>query len=230
MMTSLEAKLTERNITQDRFREVTTRLFAVGTIVRAEGGVEERLYDDARRIAELLEDYLGFSGFRLIHDEKIEAFRLYAPGTHIPGVQNDELDPVPSLRAKTSADFVAAALALRFLYQQGLADGSTLSDKGEVHIQLEALATTLQTQLKRPFPESMTERRAVIMELRRHRIIRTSSNFTMTDEDELIAILPTIMGLMGEDVLVQAMAAEGVLETEEDADSDTDEDEAEQQP
>lgn len=229
MIESLQATLGEQNISLERFREITTRLFAWGVVVRAEGGVEERLYDDARRIHRALEDYFGLSGFRLILDEKIEALRLYAPGAHIPGVQDDELDSTPSLRAKASADFVAAALALRFLYQQGLTDGSKLSDKGEVHIQLDELAATLHTQLKRPFPESVMERRAVLAELRRHRMIRTSPNFTMTDEDELIAILPTIMSLLGEDVLADALEAEGVLDAETHTDVDDNTEESEPQ-
>src|SRR5262245_34786638 len=126
-------QLDAQNLTLEHFREIVTRLFAWGIIVREEDGVEQRLYDSARRIEDLLREYFALAGFRLIHDLKSEFFRLYAPGAQVPGTADDELDPVPSLRAKLSADFVAAALALRFLYQQGLAEGGgRLTDAGEV--------------------------------------------------------------------------------------------------
>ena len=135
--------LEKQNLKLERFQEITSRLLAWGMIVRDEDGVEQRLYDDARRIEELLADYFSLAGFRLMHDMKNEFFRLYAPGAQIPGVADDEFEPQPSLRSKLTADFVAAALALRFLFQQGLAEGGgRLTDKGEVLIRFEELAAT----------------------------------------------------------------------------------------
>jgi hypothetical protein len=195
----------------ERFREITTRLFASGIVIREEDGVEQRLYDDARRIENLLTEYFGLAGFRLIHDKKNEFLRLYAPGAQVPGMADDELDPVPSLRAKLSADFVGAALALRFMYQQGLADGGNrLTDAGEVLIQFDELAATLQTQIKRSLPESPTERRGILAELKRHRIIQFNSSFSMSDEDALIAIRPTILGIISEDALAAALESPGI--------------------
>ena len=106
-----------------RFQELATRLFAYGILIRDEDGVEQRLYDDARRIEGLLVEYFALAGFRLVHDLKGEFFRLYAPGAQIPAVADDDSEPAPSLRARVSVDFVAAALALRFLYQQPVASG-----------------------------------------------------------------------------------------------------------
>jgi hypothetical protein len=192
------------------------RLFAWGIVLRDEDGVEQRLYDDALRIEGVLCDFFSLAGFRLVHDTKNEFFRLYAPGAQVPGIVDDDTEPAPSLRARLSADVVAAALALRFLYQQGLAEGgSRLTDTGEVLIRFDELAATLQTQIKRPLPELPTERKSILAELKRHRIIQFTSTFSMNDEDALIAIRPTILGIIGEDALSAALENSGIEDTQE---------------
>lgn len=223
-MTLTTAVLEQLNLTGlklDRFREVVTRLFAYGIVVRDEGGVEALYYDDARRMETLLSEYFGLAGFFLHHDSKAEFFRLYAPGAEAPGITPEGGEPIPSLRAKLSPDFVAAALALRFLYQKGLLDwGAHLTDEGEVLIRFEELAATLQAQLKRPLPESAGDKDRLLRELRRHRLIRLSSTFSMSDEDSLIAIRQTILGIISEDALASALeggAAEPVTTPDEEA-------------
>lgn len=223
-MTLTTAALEQLNLTGlklDRFREVVTRLFAYGIVVRDEGGVEALYYDDARRMETLLSEYFNLAGFFLHHDTKSEFFRLYAPGAEAPGITPEGGEPLPSLRAKLSPDFVAAALALRFLYQKGLLDGGAhLTDEGEVLIRFEELAATLQAQLKRPLPESAGDKDRLLRELRRHRLIRLSSTFSMSDEDALIAIRQTILGIISEDALASALeggAAEPVTTPDEEA-------------
>lgn len=205
-------RLEPENLKLQRFQEIAARLFAWGIIVRDEDGVEQRCYDDACRIENLLGEYFALSGFRLVHDLQNEFFRLYAPGAQIPGLAEDDNDPAPSLRARLSADFVAAALALRFLYQQGLAEGGRLSNDGDVLIRFEELATTLQVQIKRPLPDNIGDRDRLLKDLKRHRIIQFGTLFSMHDEDALIAIRPTILGIIGEDVLAAALEAEGFVE------------------
>lgn len=206
-------RLEPENLKLQRFQEIASRLFAWGIIVRDEDGVEQRCYDDACRIENLLAEYFALSGFRLVHDLQNEFFRLYAPGAQIPGLAEDDNDPTPSLRARLSADFVAAALALRFLYQQGLAEGGgRLSDDGDVLIRFEELAATLQIQIKRPLPDNLGDRDRLLKDLKRHRIIQYGALFSMHDEDALIAIRSTILGIIGEDVLAAALEAEGFVE------------------
>lgn len=206
-------RLEPENLKLQRFQEIAARLFAWGIIVRDEDGVEQRYYDDACRIENLLTDYFALAGFRLIHDLQNEFFRLYAPGAQIPGLAEDDNDPAPSLRARLSADFVAAALALRFLFQQGLAEGGgRLSDDGEVLIRFEELATTLHIQIKRPLPDNLGDRDRLLKDLKRHRLIQYGALFSMQDEDALIAIRPVILGIIGEDVLAAALEAEGFAE------------------
>ena len=206
-------QLVAQNLDLTRFREITTRLFSWGIVIRDQDGVEQRLYDDMRRIENVLTEYFALAGFRLVHDTKNAFFRLYAPGAQIPGMTEDALEPSPSLRAKLSADFVASALALRFLYQQGLTDGgSRLTDAGEVLIRFDELAATQQTQIKRALPDTPTERKHLLGDLKRHRLIQFSSTFSMTDEDALIAIRPSILGIISEDALAAALDGEGIAE------------------
>jgi hypothetical protein len=213
----LTSHLEKQNLKPERFQEITSRLFAWGIIVREEDGVEQRYYDDARRIEAVLADYFALAGFRLVHDLKNEFFRLYAPGAQIPGIADDDIEAQPSLRSKLSADFVAAALTLRFLFQQGLAEGGgRLTDSGEVLIRFEELAATQQTQLKRLLPELAGDRERLIKELKRHRLIHIGANFSFEDEDAYIAIRPTILGIISEDALAAALEVEGIKEEQGD--------------
>lgn len=208
MLTDLiAAQLKLHNLTLERFQEIVARLMAWGIIVRAEDGAEQRAYDDARRIEDILTEYLAIGGFHLLHDHKVEFFRLYAPGAAIPGQPADEsVEPMPALRAKLSPDFVAAALALRFLYQQGLTSGgSRLADTGDVLIGFEDLASTLLSQLKRPLPDGIVERKNLLVELKRHRLITFNTNFSPTDEESIIAIRPTILTIVGEEALAAVL-------------------------
>ena len=218
LINDLTEQFERQNLKLERFKEITSRMFAWGIIVRDEDGVEQRYYDDARRIEALLADYFSLAGFRLVHDLKNEFFRLYAPGAQIPGLADDEFEPQPSLRSKLSADFVAAALTLRFLFQQGLAEGGgRLTDSGEVLIRFEELAATQQTQLKRFLPELAGDRERLIKELKRHRLIHVGASFSFEDEDAYIAIRPTILGIISEDAIAAALEAEGVAEEPEDS-------------
>lgn len=205
--------LKSHNVKLERFQEITSRLLSGGIIVRDEDGVEQRLYDDARRVEDVLSEVFAILSFRLVHDGKNEFYRLYAPGAQIPGVADDDVEPVLALRAKLSPDFVAAALAFRFLYQQGLTEGGgRLTDSGEVLVRFEELAATLQTQVKRPLPNTPTECKQLLAELKKHRLIQYSA-LALGDEDALIAIRPTILGIISDDVLAAALEGEGPVES-----------------
>jgi hypothetical protein len=194
-------------------------LFAFGIIVRDEDRTEQLLYDDLRRVEGLLEEYFDVAGFYLHHDANNQFYRLYAPGAVVDGLQEDPHEVMPSLRTRLSADFVAAALALRFLYQNKLNNGD-IQPTGEALISFEDLAATLQTQLKRQLPSSLTEKQVLLAELRRHRLLGFSSTFSIGDEDALLAIRPTILGIVNNDALSAALDADGVIETEQAVEED----------
>ena len=201
------------NLKHERLREILTRLMAYGVIVRDEDRVEQLLYDDARRIKSLLEDYFDVAGFRLHHDSTNQFYRLYVAGAVVDGLPEDAFEATPALRARVSPDFVAMALALRFLYQNKLNTGD-IQPQGEVLISFEEIAATMQTQLKRPLPNSMGDKMALLAELKRHRLLRYSAEFAIADEDALLAIRPTILGIVSNDALSAALDADGVVEQE----------------
>jgi hypothetical protein len=217
--TVVREHLAVANIKPERFREIIARLFAFGIIVRDEDRTEQLLYDDLRRVEGLLEEYFDVAGFYLHHDANNQFYRLYAPGAVVDGLQEDPHEVMPSLRTRLSADFVAAALALRFLYQNKLNNGD-IQPTGEALISFEDLAATLQTQLKRQLPSSLTEKQVLLAELRRHRLLGFSSTFSIGDEDALLAIRPTILGIVNNDALSAALDADGVIETEQAVEED----------
>jgi hypothetical protein len=211
--THVREQLVVANLKPERFREIVARLFSYGVIVRDEDRTEQLLYDDARRVESLLDEYFDVAGFLLHHDSTNQFYRLYAPGAVVDGLPEDTLEPVPSLRARVSADFVAAALALRFLYQNKLNSGD-IQPQGDALISFEELAATMQTQLKRPLPGGSTDKMNLLAELRRHRLLTYSGTFSIADEDALLAIRPTILGIVNNDAVTAALDADGVIEQE----------------
>lgn len=214
--TSLREQLTASNISLERFRELITRLMAYGILVRDEDRTEQLLYDDARRVQGLLFDYFDVAGLFLHHDANGQFFRLYPPGAVVDGLPGDDKEPVPALKARVSADFVAVALALRFLYQEKLNQGQ-IGANGEALVNFEDVAATLQTQLKRQLPPGNGDRLALLKELRRHRLLRFSATFDIADSDAYLAIRPTILGIVSNEALAAALEADGVIEQEAEA-------------
>lgn len=213
LLSHIHEQLALANLKQDRFREIINRLMAYGVIVRDEDRVEQMMYDDARRVENLLEDYFDVAGFRLHHDSNNQFYRLYVAGAVVDGLPEDTLEPTPSLRARVSPDFVAMALALRFLYQNKLNSGD-IQPQGEALVNFEEIAATMQTQLKRPLPSGMGDKLALLAELKRHRLLSYTAEFSISDEDALLAIRPTILGIVSNDALSAALDADGVVEQE----------------
>ncbi|SOY43654.1 DUF4194 domain-containing protein [Cupriavidus taiwanensis] len=213
LLSHINEQLALANIKPDRFREIINRLMAYGAIVREEDRVEHLLYDDARRVEGLLEDYFDIAGFRLHHDSNNQFYRLYVAGAVVDGLPEDILEPTPSLRARVSPDFVAMALALRFLYQNKLNTGD-IQPQGEALVSFEEIAATMQTQLKRSLPNGMGDKMALLAELKRHRLLSYTAEFSISDEDALLAIRPTILGIVSNDALSAALEAEGVVDQE----------------
>jgi len=213
LLSHINEQLALANIKSDRFREIINRLMAYGAIVREEDRVEQLLYDDARRVEGLLEDYFDIAGFRLHHDGNNQFYRLYVAGAVVDGLPEDILEPTPSLRARVSPDFVAMALTLRFLYQNKLNTGD-IQPQGEALVSFEEIAATMQTQLKRPLPNGMGDKMALLAELKRHRLLSYAAEFSISDEDALLAIRPTILGIVSNDALSAALEAEGEVDQE----------------
>lgn len=211
LTTELREKLAVANLSLERFREILVRLLSYGVLVRDEDQKEQLLYDDARRVEPLLCEYLEVAGMLLHHDSNAQCYRLYGPGAVVDGLPEDTLPPAPSLKARLSVDFVAAAIALRFLYQEKLNQG-LIDNQAEAMVSFEDIAATMQTQLKRQLPDGDTARMNLLGELKRHRLLRFSSTFSPADEDAFLAIRPTIVGVVSNEALSTALDADGVIE------------------
>lgn len=211
LTTDLREKLAKTSITMERFREIATRLLSYGVLVRDEDRTEMALYDETRQVESLLSEYFEVVGMYLHHDINAQFFRLYAPGAVVDGLPEDTYAPVPALKARVSTDFVAAAIALRFLYQEKLNQG-LIDTQAEALISVDDLALTLLSQLKRQLPERDGERMGLLAELKRHRLLRYSSTFSVSDEDAYLAIRPTILGVVSNEALAVAMDADGEIE------------------
>ncbi|WP_310611831.1 DUF4194 domain-containing protein [Limnohabitans sp.] len=211
LTTELREKLANTTVTMERFREIATRLLSYGVLVRDEDRTEQVLYDETRQVESLLSEYFEVVGMYLHHDINAQFFRLYAPGAVVDGLPEDTFAPVPSLKVRVSTDFVAAAIALRFLYQEKLNQG-LIDTQAEALVSFDDLALTLQTQLKRQLPERDGERMSLLAELKRHRLLRYSSTFSVSDEDAYLAIRPTILGVVSNEALAVAMDADGEIE------------------
>ena len=204
MTTHLCETLAVANITMERFRELLGRLLAYGVLVRDEDRTEQLFYDDARRVEQALVEYFEIAGLLLHHNIDAQYFRLYAPGAVVDGLPEDPNPPVPSLRARLSVDFVAAALALRFVYQEKLNQG-LLDDNGEALVSFEDLAAAMVTQLKRSLPAGQGDKLALLAELKRHRLLRYSPGFSVADADAVLAIRPLILGVVSNESLAAAL-------------------------
>lgn len=194
-------------ITTERFAELIARYLASGIIVRDESETELRFYDDTLRVQQAITDYFEVARMKLIHERESQYFRLYLPGAQIPGLSADETPQMATLRARLSTHTIVAALALRFLYQKSLEDGK-LSDTGEAMTSLEEILLTMVTQFRRPELVTDTDRRQMLAELRRHRMVHFKGNAPFEQEDALIAIRPTILGILSEATLQDALEAE----------------------
>ena len=209
--TELREKLVVANISMERFREILVRLLSYGALVRDEDQKEQLMYDDACRVEPLLCDYLEVAGLLLHHDSNAQFYRLYGPGAVVDGLPEDTLPPAPSLKARLSADFVAVAITLRFLYQEKLNQGF-IDNQAEVMVSFEDIAATMQNHLKRQLPDGTAARMELLGDLKRHRLLRFSSTFSPADEDAYLAIRPTILGVVSNEALNVALDADGVIE------------------
>ena len=201
---TLKLQLDDTSVAVERFREIVGRLYATGVIFRDDNAFEEKLYDDARRLGDLLHDYFSLAGFRLLHDTDSCFMRLYPPGAWVPGLGEADGEGEKLLKTRLSADFVALTLVLRFLYQQGLAEGR-VEVNDEVHVRMEDIALAMSAHLARTLPEGKTDRQNLFREMKRQRVVRFNEETDFNNGDGFIAIRRPILSLVGEETLQAAM-------------------------
>jgi hypothetical protein len=188
-----------------RFAELVGRLMASGVVWREYSRPEAALYDDATQCEQLLREWFACAGFVLVHDSDARLLRLYPPGE---GGGEDEEDGVRRLRARLSRDFVAAVIALRFLYTEALTGRRPLVDE-RLSISLEELSQTVVSLLAHKLPNATTERTALLRELRKHRVLHFVEGDDTGDMEMGLAVLRPVMSFVSDEAMEEALRLTG---------------------
>ena len=183
-----------------RFAELAGRLLASGVLWREFSGPEQAAYDDAGQCEDVLREYFAAMQFVLIHDVDATIFRLYPPGE---GGDGDE-DGVKRLKARLSRDFIAACIALRFLYTEALTGKRPMINQ-VLTISLEELSETMVSLLAHPLPGSVADRLSLLRDLRKHRIVRFNDADNAGNMETLLNVLRPIMSYVSDEALEDAL-------------------------
>jgi len=199
----LEARLKAEgngSVNSARFAELTGRLLASGVIWREFSGPEEALYDAAEQCEELLREYFSTMNFVLTHDVDATLFRLYPPGE---GGDGDE-EGVKRLKARLSRDFVAACIALRFLYTEALTGKREMVNQ-VLTISLEELSETMVSLLAHQLPASVADRLSLLRDLRKHRVVRFNDADNAGSMETLLNVLRPVLSYVSDEALEESM-------------------------
>lgn len=192
-----------------RFAELVGRMLASGVLWRDWSRPESVLYDDAVQCEQLLREWFAGVGFVLIHDADARIFRLYPPGEHGAGGDDDE-EGVKRLKSRLSRDFVAAVIALRFLYTEALTGRRALVDE-RLAISLEELSQAVVSLLAHKLPPSASERMTLLRELRKHRLVHFIESDDAGSMEMGLAVLRPVMSFVSDEAMEDALRLAGHL-------------------
>lgn len=193
------------NVKPGRFAELVSRLLANGVLWRDWSRPEAALYDDAGQCEQLLREWFTCMGFVLVHDVDAHIFRLYPPGE---SGDDEEGEGLKRLRSKLSRDFVAAVIALRFLYTEALTGRRTLMDERLV-ISLEELSQAVVSLLAHKLPHSASERMSLLRELRKHRVVHFVETADAGSMEMGLAVLRPVMSFVSDEAMEDALRLVG---------------------
>jgi hypothetical protein len=191
------------NVKPARFAELAGRLLATGVVWREWSRPEAALYDDAVQCEQLLREWFACIGFVLTHDADARILRLYPPGESGVGGEEDD-EGVKRLRSRLSRDFVAAVIALRFLYTEALTGRRPLVDE-RLAISLEDLSQAVVQLLAHRLPASASERMALLRDLRKQRVVQFVEGDGAGTMEMGLAVLRPVMSFVSDEALEDAL-------------------------
>lgn len=194
------------NVAPARFAELAGRLLAGGVLWREWSRPEAALYDDAVQCEQLLREWFACIGFVLTHDPDARILRLYPPGES--GGGEDDEDSVKRLRSRLSRDFIAAVIALRFLYTEALTGRRPLVDE-RLAISLEELSQAVVSLLAHKLPGSATDRMSLLRELRKHRVLQFVEDDGAGSMEMGLAVLRPVMSFVSDEAMEEALRLAG---------------------
>ncbi len=211
-------RLEPSGVTLAEFQELCLRLLNYGVLCRDESQVEQQLYDRFVRVSELVDEYLGIVGVRLLHDRRFAYLRLYPPGAQVPGMEDADSEAFGSgLRSRLRQDEVALLLVLRLQYDRALREGQ-LDEDGFVTESIESLGLAMRARLGRSLPEKLTDRKRMLERLRKLRLIQYRQDEDLDAIEAGLRIHPMIVSFVSEQALAALEEAlpEAVREGESD--------------
>jgi len=213
----IEEALSELSISSEEFSELLIRLLDYGVLCRDESQIESLLYDRYLQCSELVEDYLAVIKIRLQHDSRFSFVRIFPPGAVGPGMADDDHSTFNSgFRQRPSQQEVALILVLRVEYEKALRDGQ-VDDKGCVILALEGLAIAYENLLKRPLPDTASERKSLFKRLRQLRLIRYNAEHELDFAEGWISIHPSITRFVNDAVLANLSSPEDLKQNASEA-------------
>jgi hypothetical protein len=200
---TLDLNLEGSGVSPERFAYLVQHLLAQGSLARGDSQAQDRLYDEAVRCQGTLRDYLGCTGFRLVHSDRFTCLRLYPPA---PAEGEDAEEVARGLRARPSSAFSAYALVLRHLYQKRL-DVGDVADNGDLLLSRTEIEQGLADLLDMAPPTAASLRKETYKTLRAQRLVRLPEGGLEEETEEMIfAIRPLILDYVTEPQLLAARA------------------------
>ncbi len=198
---TLDLMLDGKGVSPERFAYLAGQLLSRGSVAREESQAQIKLYDEAFRVREVLEEYFSCVGLRLWHSQRLECFRLYPPTA---GEGEEAAEYAAGLRQRLPQAFSAYALVLRHLYQQRL-DVGDVDEKGELSLTRIEIEQGLSDLLDLAAPAT-TARKEAYRLLAGQRLVRLGEGVEEDAEDLLFVVKPHILDYVTETQLIAARA------------------------
>jgi hypothetical protein len=221
MFDVIDSELKQANLSLGEFREVVKRLLTNQAIYRKQSAKESEHYDQFLLIQELVTEYLGVLGFRVVHHEQYQYVVCYPPGSDIPGVHNDDTEQSHYKRHLRRNEKIVLIVA-RYLFEERLREGQ-LSDDGLAFVDVEKFNHTFTMVSKKPLDKE-SERDDLLRFLKGLRVVEYKDK-EVSDPDSLIGFRSTILCFSMDSVVHQVREELGIeVDDEEEFQPDTSDD------